>query len=91
VVFVTESKKALTQYILMSKMGLAGQDVLTRKYNLPTLASDNKLYTHTQTSNIAVLPKREESKEIYVLQDSDIGTFWGRHQSTLVNKYRCFL
>lgn len=48
----------------MSKMGLAGQDVLTRKYNLPMLASDNKLYTCTQNNNIAVLPKRKESKQI---------------------------
>lgn len=40
-------------------MGLAGQDELTRKYNLPTLDSDNKLYMHTQNNNIAVLPKKK--------------------------------
>lgn len=73
-------------------MGLAGQDELTRKYNLPTLASDNKLYMHTQNNNIAVLPKKnKKTKQMYVLQDSDIGTFWGRYQSALVNRYRCFL
>lgn len=54
----------------MSKMGLAGQDELTRKYNLPTLDSDNKLYMHTQNNNIAVLPKKKnESKQTYALQD----------------------
>lgn len=73
---VFESRKALIQYILMSKTGLAGQDVLTRKYNLPTLAGDNKLYTRTQNNNIDVPAKRKESKQIHVLQDLDIGTFW---------------
>lgn len=60
----------------MSKMGLAGQDVLTRKYDLPTLAGDNKLYTRTQNNNVDVPAKRKETKQIYVLQDLDIGTFW---------------
>lgn len=50
VVFLTKSIKALTHYILMSKMGLAGQDVLTRKYKLPTLANDNKLSLCTRTT-----------------------------------------
>lgn len=50
VVFLTKSIKALTHYILMSKMGLAGQDVPTRKYKLPTLANDNKLSLCTRTT-----------------------------------------
>lgn len=47
-------------------MGLAGQDELTRKYYLPTLDSDNKLYMHTQNNNIAVLPKKKKWKQTNV-------------------------
>lgn len=64
----------------MSKMGLAGQDELTRQYNLPTLASDNKLYMHTQNNNIAVLPKKNKKKtnkcmsyRIQILEPSGAG------------------
>lgn len=71
-------------------MGSAGQDVLTREYNLPTSAGDNKLYTHKTTARLHY-QKLKASKEISALQDSDIGTFWGRYQSTLVNRYQCFL
>lgn len=76
----------------MSKMGSAGQDVLTRENNPPTPASDNKLYTHTDKATTRLrYQKLKASKEISALQDSDIGTFWGRYQSTLVNRYQCFL
>lgn len=75
----------------MSEIGSAGQDVLTRKYNLPTLASDNKLYGCTENNNVAVLSRRKARKNIRILQDSDIGTFWGRYPSTLVKEYQCFL
>lgn len=74
----------------MSKMGSAGQDVPTREYNLPTPASDNKLYTHTQNNNTAVLPKIKGKQRNFCFIDLDIGTFWSRYQSTLVNRYRCF-
>lgn len=62
VVLLTKSIKALTYYILMSKMGLAGQDVLTRKYKLPTLANDNKLSLCTRTTQLCYQKERKTNK-----------------------------
>lgn len=51
----------------MSKMGSAGQDVLTREYNLPTSAGDNKLYTHTHKTTARLHYQKLKARKKFLL------------------------